>query len=68
VSIDRTGQRQAGVIAHHQAVRLGLTARTVQRRARSGAWQELLARVYLVSGPAAVTGQAAAYWHVAADS
>jgi very-short-patch-repair endonuclease len=50
VAIDRTVQRQAGVIAHHQAVRLGLSARTVQRRVRSGAWRELLPLVYLVSG------------------
>jgi very-short-patch-repair endonuclease len=50
MSIDRTVRRQAGVIALGQAVRLGLSARTVRRRVRSGAWQELLPQVYLVSG------------------
>jgi very-short-patch-repair endonuclease len=50
VSIERTVQGQAGVIALSQAVRLGLSARTVQRRVRSGAWRELYPLVYLVSG------------------
>jgi hypothetical protein len=50
VSIERTVQRQAGVIALSQAVRLGLSARTVQRRVCSGAWRELYPLVYLVSG------------------
>ena len=50
VTIDRTVQRQAGVLAHAQAVQLGLSARTVQRRVRSGAWHELYPQVYLVNG------------------
>jgi very-short-patch-repair endonuclease len=50
VSIERTIRRQAGVIALRQAVELGMSARTVQRRVASGAWRELLPLVYLVSG------------------
>jgi very-short-patch-repair endonuclease len=50
VSIERTIHRQAGVIAQRQAVGLGMSARTVQRRVAGGAWRELLPRVYLVSG------------------
>ncbi|HYH30934.1 MAG TPA: DUF559 domain-containing protein [Pseudonocardia sp.] len=50
MSIDRTVQRQAGVIARGQAVALGLSSRTVQRRVRSGAWKELYPHVYLVNG------------------
>jgi very-short-patch-repair endonuclease len=50
VSIEHTVRRQAGVIARRQAVELGMSARTVQRRVASGAWLELLPLVYLVSG------------------
>jgi len=50
VCIDRTVFRQAGVIASRQAVADGMNARTVQRRVRSGAWDELLPGVYLVGG------------------
>jgi very-short-patch-repair endonuclease len=50
VSIERIIQQQAGVIGLHQAVRAGMSARTVQRRVAGGAWRELLPLVYLVSG------------------
>jgi very-short-patch-repair endonuclease len=50
VSLERTVRRQAGVIARHQAVALGISVRTVQRRVRGGAWAELHPRVYLVGG------------------
>jgi very-short-patch-repair endonuclease len=50
MSIDPTVQRQAGVITFDQAVRIGLSPRTVQRRVRSGAWNELYPLVYLVGG------------------
>lgn len=50
VSLERTIHRQAGVIAQRQAIELGMSARTVQRRVAGGAWRELLPLVYLVSG------------------
>ncbi|GAA1265562.1 hypothetical protein GCM10009609_30930 [Pseudonocardia aurantiaca] len=48
--MQRTVGRQAGVIALSQTVALGMSARTVQRRVRNGAWRELHPRVDLVGG------------------
>jgi very-short-patch-repair endonuclease len=42
--------RQAGVISLGQAVEHGMSARTVQRRVASGAWDALHPCVYLVGG------------------
>ena len=50
MSIDDLVRRQAGVLAQRQAVAAGMSARTVQRRVRSGAWEVLHPRVYLVGG------------------
>jgi hypothetical protein len=41
---------QAGVITLAQAVGAGMSAATVQRRARSGEWERLHPRTYLVGG------------------
>jgi len=43
-------ERQDGLITLAQAVDLGVSARTVQRRVRSGAWQKVMPQVFLVSG------------------
>lgn len=48
--IDHMVSRQGGVLSLAQAVALGMSARSVQRRVRSGAWDELYPRVYLVGG------------------
>ncbi|MGH8965042.1 MAG: hypothetical protein ACRDXB_06900, partial [Actinomycetes bacterium] len=40
MSLERTIHRQAGVIAQRQAIELGMSARTVQRRVAGGAWRE----------------------------
>jgi very-short-patch-repair endonuclease len=50
VSIDDLVTRQAGVISLGQAVALGMSARTVQRRVASAAWEALHPQVYLVGG------------------
>jgi putative AbiEi antitoxin of type IV toxin-antitoxin system len=63
VSLDRLVARQAGVVTLRQAVGCGLSAATVQRRAREGSWERLYPAVYLVGDESAVSGPAAAYWH-----
>lgn len=50
VSIDRLVARQGGVVALWQAVESGLSAATVQRRAREGSWRRLHPGVYLLGG------------------
>jgi very-short-patch-repair endonuclease len=50
VALERLLTRQAGVVTLAQAVAAGMTARTVQRRVRAGAWRQLHPRVYLVGG------------------
>jgi very-short-patch-repair endonuclease len=50
VSLDRLVARQAGVLTLQQAVRCGISAATVQRRARQGSWERLYPAVYLVGG------------------
>jgi very-short-patch-repair endonuclease len=50
MSLDHLLRRQGGVIALHQALTLGVSAQTVQRRARDGAWLRLHPAVYLVGG------------------
>jgi very-short-patch-repair endonuclease len=50
VGLDEVVRRQAGVIAFAQAVALGMSARTVQRRVATGAWRRLHPRIYLVGG------------------
>lgn len=42
--------RQAGVVTIEQAVACGVSAATVQRRAREGSWRRLHPRVYLAGG------------------
>jgi very-short-patch-repair endonuclease len=57
--------RQNGLVTLAQAIGNGVSARTVQRRVRSGAWQRLLPRVFLVGGHPesdAVRVRAAALW------
>jgi very-short-patch-repair endonuclease len=50
VSLDDLVARQAGVLALHQAVGLGMSAATVQRRVRQGSWTRLHPAIYLVGG------------------
>ncbi len=50
MSVDDLVTRQDGVISLRQAVAHGMSARTVQRRAASGAWEVLHPQVYLVGG------------------
>ena len=50
VSLEHLLRRQGGVIALRQAVAQGLSAQTVQRRAREAGWQRLHPAVYLVGG------------------
>jgi very-short-patch-repair endonuclease len=50
VSLDDLLCRQGGVVTLGQAVGLGLSRSTVQRRAREGAWRRLHSGVYLVGG------------------
>jgi very-short-patch-repair endonuclease len=88
VAVEDVVARQAGVISLAQAVACGMSAASVRRRARSGAWRGVGPRVFLVgghrltdearvrvawlgadgSGPAVVTGHAAAYWHGMLDT
>jgi very-short-patch-repair endonuclease len=50
MSLDDLLCRQGGVITLGQAVDLGLSRATVQRRAREGSWRRLHPGVYLVGG------------------
>jgi very-short-patch-repair endonuclease len=50
VSFDHLVSRQGGVVSLRQAVARGVSAATVQRRAREGGWQRLYPAVYLVGG------------------
>jgi very-short-patch-repair endonuclease len=50
VSFDELVARQDGVVALRQALDWGMSAATVQRRAREGSWRRLHPRVYLVGG------------------
>jgi very-short-patch-repair endonuclease len=50
MSLDDLVARQAGVLALHQAVELGMSAATVQRRVRQGSWTRLHPAIYLVGG------------------
>ena len=50
MSLDHLVARQAGVISLRQAVASGVSAATVQRRARDGAWERLHPAVHLVGG------------------
>jgi very-short-patch-repair endonuclease len=50
VSLDHLVLRQAGVVTLRQAVDCGVSAATVQRRARQGSWERLYPAVYLVGG------------------
>ena len=50
MSLDHLLRRQGGVLTLHQAVALGMSASTVQRRTGDGSWQRLHPRVYLVGG------------------
>lgn len=50
MSIERLLLRQAGVLTMAQAVSCGLSADTVQRRVRTGAWDRLHPGVYLAGG------------------
>jgi very-short-patch-repair endonuclease len=50
VYFDELVARQGGVIALAQAVERGVSAATVQRRAREGSWRRLHPGVYLVGG------------------
>lgn len=50
MSIDRLLARQAGVLALRQAAECGVSAATVQRRARDGGWRRLHPGVYLAGG------------------
>jgi putative AbiEi antitoxin of type IV toxin-antitoxin system len=43
-------QRQDGLVTLAQALDLGVSARTVQRRTRSGQWRRIMPRVFLVAG------------------
>ncbi|WP_300018985.1 type IV toxin-antitoxin system AbiEi family antitoxin domain-containing protein [Pseudonocardia sp.] len=49
-TFDQLVARQGGVVALWQAVEHGMTAATVHRRARSGAWLRLHPGVYLIGG------------------
>src|SRR4051794_5235074 len=50
MSLEHLLRRQCGVVTLHQAVGLGMSAATVQRRARQGSWERLFPAVYLVGG------------------
>ena len=50
MSLDDLLCRQGGVVTLRQAVDLGLSRATVQRRAREGTWRRLHPGVYLVGG------------------
>ena len=50
MSLDHLVRRQAGVVTLRQAVELGTSRQTVQRRAQEGAWERLHPGVYLVGG------------------
>lgn len=50
MKLDDVVGRQAGVISLGQAVACGLSAATVHRRARSGAWRRVGPGVFLVGG------------------
>jgi very-short-patch-repair endonuclease len=50
VSLNDLLCRQGGVVTLRQAVELGLSRATVQRRAREGTWRRLHPGVYLVGG------------------
>jgi very-short-patch-repair endonuclease len=50
MSFEELVARQAGVIGLGQAVDCGMSAATVQRRARRGTWTRLYPAVYLVGG------------------
>jgi very-short-patch-repair endonuclease len=50
VSLEHLLRSQGGVIALRQAVASGMSAQTVQRRAREGGWQRLHPAIYLVGG------------------
>ena len=50
VSLHDLVRRQGGVLALWQAVACGMSAATVQRRAREGSWTRLHPAVYLVAG------------------
>ena len=50
MSLDDLVRRQAGVVTLGQAVACGVSAATVQRRARHKAWERLHPGVYLVGG------------------
>jgi very-short-patch-repair endonuclease len=57
--------RQDGLVKLAQAVDLGISARTVQRRVRCGDWERVLPRVFLVGGHPrsdAVRVRAAGLW------
>jgi very-short-patch-repair endonuclease len=43
-------ERQDGLVTLAQAIDLGVSARTVQRRVRAGDWERVLPRVFLVAG------------------
>lgn len=58
-------ERQDGLVTLAQAVGLGVSARTVQRRVESGEWRRVLPRVFLVAGHPdsdAVRVRAAGLW------
>jgi very-short-patch-repair endonuclease len=50
VSLDHLLRRQGGIVTLRQAVGLGMSAATVQRRARQRSWERLFPAVYLVGG------------------
>jgi len=50
MSLEHLLRRQGGVVALHQAVELGMSAATIQRRTRQGLWERLFPAVYLVGG------------------
>ena len=50
MSFDHLVRRQAGVVTLRQAVACGVSAATVQQRARQKAWERLHPAVYLVGG------------------
>jgi very-short-patch-repair endonuclease len=50
MSVDALVARQRGVITLAQAVEHGMSARTVHRRVRDGAWERLHPTVFLVGG------------------
>ena len=57
VSLERLLERQAGVVTLVQAATAGMSPDTVRRRARTGRWEQLYPRVYLVGGHR-LTGEA----------